>query len=456
MRIESIYLKDVGPFDELRVDIPAGRLSNVADVCLLTGENGSGKSTILYAIARILAANMSEMGFDFVSRRFTSPKSIAAVRFGDGVHALARVPENNEPVSNPFASNEILDKQILWKTDCRFYYDSRTKRNAGTQSIKEFRENSKTNEGDVPTTPVGWAAFAYAGMRSVGESSVSTISPEITQNPFTNCLSFSATSDSQLFSHWIASQDYRRLKAQDRGDQAGAQLARYSINVIGQTISRIIGESFGVEVSPDGKFVLAKSRGAEVSLDLLPEGLKSILSWVADLLMRLDRISWKNPSSPPTYQPFLLLLDEIDVHLHPKWQRHVLPLIQELFPNAQIIATTHSPFVVASASDAHIVNLEITEGRSRKGHESSGEQGSSYSAILQSIFGIDSAFDAETERLFELARSEIKSLLSGQSQGKSRLDAVVASISARSQEARELIAVELRQFERSMLRKSGP
>ena len=45
--------------------------------------------------------------------------------------------------------------------------------------------------------------------------------------------------------------------------------------------------------------------------------------------------------------PFILVIDEIENHLHPTWQRRVIPALLEYFPNVQIIATTHSPFVVA-------------------------------------------------------------------------------------------------------------
>jgi ABC-type dipeptide/oligopeptide/nickel transport system ATPase component len=54
MRIDSLYLKDIGPFEEVTIDFPAGTNPELADVYLLTGENGCGKSTVLYAIASLL------------------------------------------------------------------------------------------------------------------------------------------------------------------------------------------------------------------------------------------------------------------------------------------------------------------------------------------------------------------------------------------------------------------
>jgi hypothetical protein len=56
-------------------------------------------------------------------------------------------------------------------------------------------------------------------------------------------------------------------------------------------------------------------------------------------------------------------LDEVDIHLHPEWQWKVLPFVQRLFPNSQIFASTHSPFVVSSSNGAWIHPLCIGENR---------------------------------------------------------------------------------------------
>ena len=90
-----------------------------------------------------------------------------------------------------------------------------------------------------------------------------------------------------------------------------------------------------------------KINDEELEFDVLPDGVKSIISWIADLLMRLDRLKWKDNINILD-RNFILLLDEIEVHLHPAWQRKILPVVQKLFKNAQIFIATHSPFVVGS------------------------------------------------------------------------------------------------------------
>ena len=62
-------------------------------------------------------------------------------------------------------------------------------------------------------------------------------------------------------------------------------------------------------------------------------------------------------SPNPLAEPAVVLVDEIDLHLHPRWQRTLLQFLSDTFPNAQFIATAHSPLVVQAAMDANIVLL---------------------------------------------------------------------------------------------------
>lgn len=82
--------------------------------------------------------------------------------------------------------------------------------------------------------------------------------------------------------------------------------------------------------------------GLKVTFDALPEGLKSIICWISDLALRLESIPWQE-NRDIFSQPIILFLDEVDIHLHPKWQRRILPAIQKLLPNAQVFVSTHSP-----------------------------------------------------------------------------------------------------------------
>ena len=85
---------------------------------------------------------------------------------------------------------------------------------------------------------------------------------------------------------------------------------------------------------------------------------------MADLLMLIDRVKLEY-DTPVFERNFILFLDEIEVHMHPAWQRKILPAVQKLFPNAQIFISTHSPFVVGSVDGAWIHKLVKPNGDSQ-------------------------------------------------------------------------------------------
>jgi predicted ATP-binding protein involved in virulence len=92
-----------------------------------------------------------------------------------------------------------------------------------------------------------------------------------------------------------------------------------------------------------------------VPLKSLSLGYKTVIAWTVDLAVRLmDRYP---QSEYPLAEPAVVLVDEIDLHLHPKWQRTIMSFLSERFPNTQFIVTAHSPLVVQAAKNANIVLL---------------------------------------------------------------------------------------------------
>lgn len=92
-------------------------------------------------------------------------------------------------------------------------------------------------------------------------------------------------------------------------------------------------------------------RVAEMSL-----GYKSLIAWLVDFASRMYHYHRTKPE--PFKEPAVVLVDEIDLHLHPRWQRRILGHLSRKFPNTQFIATAHSPLVVQSALGANLVLLK--------------------------------------------------------------------------------------------------
>src|SRR6185436_7066665 len=85
-------------------------------------------------------------------------------------------------------------------------------------------------------------------------------------------------------------------------------------------------------------------------------GYRTMTAWIVDLSSRL--FERYGTLTDPLSGPAVCLVDEIDLHLHPRWQRDLITRLTALFPNTQFIATAHSPLVVQAAPDANIVVLK--------------------------------------------------------------------------------------------------
>lgn len=106
---------------------------------------------------------------------------------------------------------------------------------------------------------------------------------------------------------------------------------------------------------PEGELVLSKN-GLEVIVDQLSSGERMLFGLVGDLARRLVVA---NPGADePLKGSGVVLIDEIDLHLHPRWQRLVLFKLRNIFPNVQFIVTTHSPQVLQYVKPEHIILLD--------------------------------------------------------------------------------------------------
>lgn len=448
MHIEKILLRDVGPFKDVTIELPKGTDPNLADVYLLTGPNGTGKSTILYALASVIGApSTGVLGRDLVAVRMRSATALAAFRTDDGRIFAVTLPGYNP--ANDLRSSLGESQLSVAHSGALLYWV------AGHPPYAAVAARFRAEDPPDRRSTFAWAAFAYAGVRSVSEVEITAIQ-EPKNNPFDNSLSFLETAETSQLANWIASQNFRRLKAKEAGHhERAAQLAR-SVRDIETVIAEIVGDpDFGFVISDADDNVRVRWKGTVIRLGLLPDGLKSIVSWVADLLMRLDRIPWQD-STPVRERQFLLLLDEIDIHLHPAWQRKVLPLVQRVFPNAQIIASTHSPFVVTSVDDARIITLGFRGEASVVTNETAPQIGVSYTAVLRSIFGIDSEFDIDTEQNLAKFHAAKRRLLTGDAAAEAEIERLADLLSHRSEQLREVVALELAQLQRQRARRAAP
>lgn len=191
-------------------------------------------------------------------------------------------------------------------------------------------------------------AFAYSGHRRFDAPELKTIEP-LRVSPRENALDFEKSIRPGVFVQWVANNRTQWALAKADGDTESADYYDKPLNRISSFISEVceLSVEFKLERSP--LRLELRIEDEPVPLDVLPDGLKSILGWLGDLILRLDGAQRPGDSRDLLAAPMYLFLDEIGIDLHPKWQRLVLPALQRLLPQAEIFVSTHSPFVAASA-----------------------------------------------------------------------------------------------------------
>jgi predicted ATP-binding protein involved in virulence len=108
--------------------------------------------------------------------------------------------------------------------------------------------------------------------------------------------------------------------------------------------------------------VLAKAKdGRLLPLRMLSDGVRNVLAMVADIAYRAAMLNPHFGRDAAKKTSGIVLIDEIDLHLHPSWQRHIVEDLHRTFPEIQFIATTHSPFIVQSLRKGKLLNLDPQE-----------------------------------------------------------------------------------------------
>jgi len=102
-----------------------------------------------------------------------------------------------------------------------------------------------------------------------------------------------------------------------------------------------------------------EKHGKILDVAQLSQGEKTLMALVGDIARRLAMM---NPSlDKPLYGNGIVLIDEIDLHLHPQWQRGIIQRLRNTFPNCQFLLTTHSPLVISDAKDVQCYVLDNSE-----------------------------------------------------------------------------------------------
>ena len=143
---------------------------------------------------------------------------------------------------------------------------------------------------------------------------------------------------------------YRVWRAQERSGEISA-------------FEKVLGvflEGFSdVQVETQPLRLTVRKGGSRLSISQLSDGERSFIAILGDMVRRL---ALANPDlDDPLQGHGVVLIDELELHLHPTWQRQIVENLRETFPNIQFIGTTHSPFVIQALRPGELVNLDPDE-----------------------------------------------------------------------------------------------
>ena len=203
--------------------------------------------------------------------------------------------------------------------------------------------------------------------------------------------------DFKTFFEWFRNrEDLENQRRRDNPDYRDKQL-----EAVRQAISSLIPEFSNLQVERSPLQMTVRKKGEELIVNQLSDGEKCLLAMVGDLARRL---AIANPGlTEPLEGEGVVLIDEIELHLHPKWQREIIPALTRTFPNCQFIVTTHSPQVISQVKPEGIYILEKTdEGVVAKRPESS--FGRDSNRILEDLMGVPERPQEIKESLLELFR----------------------------------------------------
>lgn len=355
MWVEEIALENIKCFEKTTLRL--GRKTAKIPWITLLSENGNGKTTVLQSLALLLA----------------------------GPEAAAKLL--------PRPTGWLRNEKQAGKLSIRIHKELGDQGTFGAEKIRNAFGYSYHVTGDDPTTirnrrysepgvhqsndkvlswlrqhafspqSKGWFAVGYGAFRRLTRSHQVIVPAIDAPTRYSNFVTqFQEDEGLAAFERWMIYLDYREAKQRDKKAQLQRELGIAAINELLPT-----GVRFD-SIDVNGR-IYFRVGGAKVPTLSLSDGYRSVLALAGDLVWRM--ISAFPEAKNPLHQHGVVLIDELDIHLHPLWQRYIAAWLRKQFPHLQFIVTTHSPMVAAGAGpDALTLKIDGKTGTAKEIQES--------------------------------------------------------------------------------------
>ncbi len=307
MKIESFLIQNYKCIKDLAVDC-RGADGEIKQWTVLLGENNTGKTNVLRALA-LLRPEKTSFKTDL-----------------DPVFKEAYIPVGVLETSDATVISYVKGERWGFDPDGRAYSEE----------------------------PFDLHIYGYGVSRYPARTALS----EREGNP-TETL-FNSNARLSDFQEWLLQLDYSQKSGSEKSQK---RLEKMHDLVKSDLFPGVTDFSFKKDGDNEHVVVVfSAGKDGDVRFEELGFGYQTTLTWLADFCKRMFELY--PDAENPLHEEAVVLVDEIDLHLHPKWQRDLVPTLSKIFPNVQFIVTTHSPHVLQSMED---VNLYVLRRNAESG-----------------------------------------------------------------------------------------
>jgi predicted ATP-binding protein involved in virulence len=369
------------------------------------GVNGVGKSSILDCLAILLSWFVAQVQFDpkavgsFIRRDYGRLVSGRQQELANGrIFGLEDIKNGEKKTSNEITIL-LSSQQVKWSINSILKggtglneEKTLTELEPVTNKIRvQWEENPKTNIHLIVYYPINRAVFNIPLKAQAEKYLFNQV------DAYEQSLDGIQVGFDSFFQWFRIVEDLENEEIRDNRDYRDKRL-----EAVRKAIYSLLGKQFSkLRVRRSPLQMTINKQDKELIVNQLSDGEKGLLAMVGDLARRL---AIANPGLPdPLQGSGVVLIDEIELHLHPKWQREIIPALTRTFPNCQFIVTTHSPQVISDVQPDSIYILEAApEGIVAKRPDSSFGRDSNY--ILEVLMDTPARKETIKDELLELFR----------------------------------------------------
>jgi predicted ATP-binding protein involved in virulence len=402
MKLKNIQITNFRCFDSLSIDLDE-------QLTVLVAKNGQGKTTILDAIRIGLWSFVG--GFDLAKNPYKKGSSGESHNIQLDDVKLSKI--NNEMTRNLPCSISLCANQLFYFTDDKFDTWTRTldseAKGASTKNdltakkitdfTKLFQYSIKNREYNdiftIAAQDVNLPVICYYGTgrlwnkRNFKEGRDAEMDSFMRLIAYRDCLNPDATYE--YFAKWFKWVFDCHIEYPEKRHDNDNSVWENIISVVQEVINTFLKESTGwhsLKYSPSHEysFILNHDQKGTLKVEQLSDGIRSVLAMVGDIAYRCIKLNPHLGLNAAKETQGVIMIDEVDMHLHPAWQQTVLVDLIKAFPKIQFIVTTHSPQVISTVPSHQIRILDENNVYSAE----AGTQGAESSRILKRIFCVES------------------------------------------------------------------